>query len=196
MRLTEGMSNSNPILKNVLLVVVYTTIYYVCASCGTSSQESTAPLKLEEVANPTDIEEPVNRVLFSDMYKSGVAVTQKQFVDRQKQLIESGQLSVGSQISPSFFIHNTGGAIKGLRITAGGSAVEQGMLIKPQLVVGSQTFEPLLAAIDKTLMHTKPQWKSPISSACRNRNSQSQINTGLLMLQKWSLDLTSKCISR
>jgi hypothetical protein len=121
-----------------------------CSDTLINSSQSNTPAKLVEQPNPVDKDDAINRALFSDLYKQGIAKTSKEMMDEGRKDRESGDLPVGSGISPGFFANNTGGMLKGLRLTVSGSAVDQGMLAKPQIIINSDSSEPWAVAFLKS----------------------------------------------
>jgi hypothetical protein len=115
-----------------------------------NSSQTSAPVKLVEEPNPVDKDEAANRVLFSDMYKNGTAKSSKEMMDMSRKAMQSGDIPVGSSLGPVFFAHNTGGPLKGVRVTVSGSAIDQGILAKPQIIINSDSLAPLIVALSKS----------------------------------------------
>jgi len=137
------------------------TIVSVC----TFSSCNDLPPRLVDEPNPVDHDEQVNKFFFREMYKSGVFKTSKEMMDIGRTNMRSGRLHIGEPVAPIFYARNAGGPLKGLRVTVSGSAIDKGMLAKPQVIISNGSFQPLLAAFLSRWMGDPEPYREAVKKA-------------------------------
>jgi hypothetical protein len=119
------------------MIIAFATTLSSCSAPGSKDLQANLPPRLVDQPNPVDPQEQANKFFFHDLYKSGVAKTAKEMLDLGRVSMRSGELPVGSGISPGFYVQNLGGPFKGVRVTVDGSAIDQGILCKPEMIIES-----------------------------------------------------------
>jgi len=90
---------------------------------------------LVEESDPVLPGDPANKLAFRDMYKEGLAKTDKEMMDDGRTQLQSGDIPIGSSISPVFYVRNKGGALQGARLTITGTSLDQGIISEPQILM-------------------------------------------------------------